>query len=177
MTEILPQTSLTSRPAIQTSIERRGFSLRPCSRIRGRERWHVDGLKGNRRLSAAVEVALKGESGVEEAAVNPLTGRVLVRYLPDRIQVSVEMLIRQALALNPLIEQELSPPVTSKTFLLPKGLLKVLLLGGISCPAGGIWCVAGVIVTLRLAVQRRSAIPVRGGRRAVMNQPGRVEDN
>jgi len=186
VTEILPQTSLTSRPAIQTSIERRGFSLRPCSRIRGRERWHVDGLKGNRRLSAAVEVALKGESGVEEAAVNPLTGRVLVRYLPDRIQVSVEMLIRQALALNPLIEQELSPPVTSKTFLLPKGLLaaelgcsllKVLLLGGISCPAGGIWCVAGVIVTLRLAVQRRSAIPVRGGRRAVMNQPGRVEDN
>jgi hypothetical protein len=191
VTEIVPQTSLTSRPAIQTSIKRRGFSLRPCSRIRGRERWHVDGLKGNRRLSAAVEVALKGETGVEEAAVNPLTGRVLVRYLPDQIQASVEMLIRQALALDPmvdekLIEQELSPPVTSNPFLVTKrllaaelgcSLLKVLLLGGISCPAGGIWCVAGVIVTLRLAVQRRSVVSVRGGRRAVMNQPGRVKDN
>jgi hypothetical protein len=191
VTEILPETGLTNRPVIQTAIESRGFSLTPCSRIRGRERWHVDGLKGNRRLATAVEVTLKGESGVEEVAVNPLTGRVLVRYLPDQIQASVEMLIRQALALGPifdekLIEQELSPPVTSNRFLLPKrllaaelgcSLLKVLLLGGISCPAGGIWCVAGVFVTLRLAVQRRSVTPVRGSRRAVMNQPGRVEDN
>jgi heavy-metal-associated domain-containing protein len=183
-TEIPTQIGLTNRPLIQTAIDRPGFSLTLCSRIRGRERWHVDGLKGNRQLAAAVETVLRGESGVEEAVVNPLTGRVLVRYLPDQIQVSVEMLIRQALALDlmiaeKLIEQELSPPVTSNAFFLPKGLLaaelgctllKVLLLGGISCPAGGIWCVAGVIVTLRFAVQQRCVVPVRGGHRAVVNQ-------
>jgi hypothetical protein len=161
VTGIPPQTGLASRARIQ--VERQEFSLKPCSRIRGRERWHVGGLRGNRRLAAAVEVALKGESGVEEAAANPLTGRVLVRYLPDHIQASVEMLIRQALAVDPMIEQELSRPVTSKPFLLAKrllaaelgcSLLKLLVLGGISCPVGGIWYVAGVIVTLRFAAQR-----------------------
>src|SRR3982074_570444 len=121
VTEIPPRTGLTSRPGMQTAIERQGFSLKPCSRIRGRERWHVGGLRGNKRLAAAVEVALRCESGVEEAAANPLTGRVLVRYSPDHIEASVEVLIRQALALDPLIGQELSRPVTSKPFLLPKG--------------------------------------------------------
>src|SRR4030088_1202729 len=104
MTKSLPvtgiplQVGLASRPGIQTAVEHQRFSLKPCSRIRGRERWHVDGLKGNRRLAAAVQVALRGESGVEDAAANPLTGRVLVRYSPDHMQASVEVLIRQALA-------------------------------------------------------------------------------
>jgi len=124
----------------------------------------VSGLRGNKRLAAAVEVALKGESGVEEAAANPLTGRVLVRYSPDRTQASVEMLIRQALALDPMIEQELSRPVASKPFLLTKRLLaaelgcslfKLLVFGGISCPAG-IWWAAGAVVAVRLAAQQRS---------------------
>ena len=158
-----PRRDVASRPGMQTAIERERFSLVPCSRLRGRERWHVGGLKGNKRLAAAVEWALKRESGVEEATANPLTGRVLVRYLPDQTQASVEMLIRQALALDPMVEQEHGHPVTSKSFLLPKrllaaelgcSLLKLLVFGGISCPVGGIWCVAGVIVTLRFAVQR-----------------------
>jgi hypothetical protein len=164
VTGISPQRELASRPEIKTSIARRGFSLKPCSRIRGRERWHVSGLRGNKRLAAAVEVALKRESGVEEAAANPLTGRVLVRYSPDRTQASVEMLIRQALALDPMIEQELSRPVASKPFLLTKRLLaaelgcslfKLLVFGGISCPAG-IWWAAGAVVAVRLAAQQRS---------------------
>ena len=154
---------LASRPTIQPAIEGQGFSLKPCSRIRGRERWYVDGLKGNERLACAVEVALTGESGVEEAVANPMTGRVLVRYLPERVQASVEMLIRRALALDPMSEREFSRSMTFKPFLLPKrllvaeagcSLLKLLLLGGISCPVGGIWCAAGLIVAFRLAVQR-----------------------
>ena len=163
VTGIPPQTDLARHPGTQTTIERTGFSLKPCSRIRGRERWHVSGLQGNERLAAAVEVALKGKSGVEEAAANPLTGRVLVRYSADHIETSVETLIRQALALDPMIEQELSRPAASKPFLMAKrifaaelgcSLLKLLVLRGVSCPVGGIWCVAGVIVTLRLAAQR-----------------------
>jgi hypothetical protein len=152
-----------SCPDMQVAIERQGFSLKACSRIRGRERWHVAGIKGNQRLAAAVEVTLTGESGVEEAMANPMTGRVLVRYSPEHVQASVEILIRRALALAPMIEKEFSRPVTSKPFLLPKrllvaeagcSLLKLLLFGGMSCPVGGIWCAAGVIVALRFAVQR-----------------------
>jgi hypothetical protein len=150
-------------PTIQPAIEGQGFSLKPCSRIRGRERWYVDGLKGNERLARAVEVALTGESGVEEAVANPLTGRVLVRYSPDHIQAPVEILIRRALALDPMLEPESSRPLTSRPFLLPKRLLvaelgcsslKFLLLGGISCPGGGILWAAGVILALGFAVDR-----------------------
>jgi hypothetical protein len=157
------QTDLASGPVMQAAIGRHEFSLKPCSRIRGRERWHVGGLRGNRRLAAAVEVALRGEAGVEEASANPVTGRVLVRYWPGHIQAPVETLIRQALALDTITEQELSRPVISRPFLLTKGLLaaelgcsifKLLLFGGISCPVGGIWFAAAVIFTLRLAVQR-----------------------
>jgi len=154
---------LASRPGVEPAIERQGFSLKPCSRIRGRERWHVGGLKGNERLARAVEVALTDESGIEEAVANPLTGRILVRYSPDHVQAPVEILIRRALALGPMLELEFSRPLTSKPFLLPKRLLvaelgcsslKFLLLGGISCPGGGILWAAGVILALGFAVDR-----------------------
>ncbi len=143
---------LASRPGVEPAIERQGFSLKPCSRIRGRERWHVGGLKGNERLARAVEVV-----------ANPLTGRILVRYSPDHVQAPVEILIRRALALGPMLELEFSRPLTSKPFLLPKRLLvaelgcsslKFLLLGGISCPGGGILWAAGVILALGFAVDR-----------------------
>jgi hypothetical protein len=167
MTQIVAvtQTNPASRPEIQTGIEGRGFDLRPCSRIHGRERWYVDGLKGNERLACAIEAALTGEPGIEEALANPLTGRVLVRYSPSQTQAPVEVLIRRALAVDITIERSFSRPVTSKAFLLPKRLLvaelgcsslKLLLLGGISCPVGAIACVAGVLVALRFAVLQSS---------------------
>jgi hypothetical protein len=163
VTGILPQTGPGSRPTIQTANDRQTFDLRPCSRINGRERWYVAGLKGNERLARAVELALTGEPGVEEAVANPLTGRVLVRYLPGRVQGSVEMLIRRALSMDIMIERAFSRPVTSKPFLLPKRLflaelgcssLKFLLFGGISCPIAGIWYAAVVLVAVRFAVLR-----------------------
>ena len=160
VTGIPSQTDLASSPVM---LGRHELSLKPCSRLRGRERWHVGGLRGNRRLATAVEVALRGELGVEEAAANPVTGRVLVRFSPDHIQAPVEILIRRALEFDTMTEREFSRPVRSQPFLLPKRLLaaelgcslfKLLLFGGISCPVGGIWCAAAVIVSLRLAVQR-----------------------
>jgi hypothetical protein len=158
---IPPHTYLASRPGTQATIERQEFSLTPCSRMCGRERWQVGGLRGNERLAAALEVALKGEPGVEEAVANPLTGRVLVRYSPDHVQASVESLIRRALALDPMMEGEFSRPVASKLFLLPTrllaaelgcSLLKLLLLGGASGPVLGTLWAAGVIVALGFAV-------------------------
>jgi hypothetical protein len=158
---IPPHTYLASRPGTQPTTERQESSLKLCSRIPGRERWHVGGLRGNDRLAAALEVALKGESGVEEAVANPLTGRVLVRYSPDHAQAPVEILIRRALALEPMLEREFSRPLTPKLFLLPTrllaaelgcSLLKLLLLGGASGTGGGILWVAGVIVALGFAL-------------------------
>jgi hypothetical protein len=157
-----PHAYLASRPGTQPTTERQESSLKLCSRLRGRERWHVGGLRGNERLAAALEVALKGESGVEEAVANPLTGRILVRYSPDHVQAPVEILIRRALALDPMLEREFSRPLTSKLFLLPTrllaaelgcSLLKLLLLGGAAGPVGGgiLWA-AGVIVALGFAV-------------------------
>ena len=159
--QIPPDASLASRPGTQPTTERQESSLKPCSRIRGRERWQVGGLRGNELLAAALEVALKGEAGVEEAVANPLTGRVLVRYSPDHVQAPVEILIRRALALDPVLEREFSRPLPSKLFLLPTrllaaelgcSLLKLLLLGGASGPIGGILWAAGVIVALGFAV-------------------------
>jgi hypothetical protein len=159
---IPPQTYLASHSGTQATVERQEFSLKPCSRIRGRERWHVGGLRGNERLAAALEVALKGEPGVEEAVANPLTGRVLVRYSPDHVQASVESLIRRALALDPMMEREFSRPVISKLFVLPTrllaaelgcSLLKLLLVGGASGTVGGILWAAGVIVALGFTVR------------------------
>jgi Heavy metal associated domain 2 len=155
--------ALASRPGIEPAIERQEFSLKPCSLIRGRERWYVGGLKGNERLARAVEVALTGESGIEEVVANPLTGRILVRYSLDHVQAPVEILIRRALALDTMIELAFSHSLTPKPFLLPKRLLvaelgcsslKFLLLGGISCPVGGILWAAGVIIVLGFAVHR-----------------------
>jgi hypothetical protein len=163
VTGIPTEAGVASRPGMQAAMERQEFSLKPCSRIRGRERWYVHGLMGNTWLASAVELVLKGESGVQEVVANPLTGRVLVRYLPDQVQASVEVLIRRALTLAPLIESEISRPVTPKPFLLSKrlftaelgcSLFKLLFLGGVSCPVGGIWCAAGAIITFVFSVQR-----------------------
>jgi hypothetical protein len=163
LTETPPETDLARRPGLQTPLERQGFSLKPCSRIRGRERWHVDGLKGNERLAASVEVALKLKPGVEEAVANPLTGRVLVCYQPDRIQDSVETLIRRALALQPRIEQEFPRPVKFKSRAWLKrvlaaelvcSLLTLLFLGGISSPIVGFLLEVGVIGALEFAMHR-----------------------
>jgi Heavy metal associated domain 2 len=151
----LPPQSVQAIPS-----DRRIFieiQLRRRSGIPGRERWQVDGLKGNKGLAAALETALSGESGIKEVVANPLTGCVLVRYSRDHVQGSVEFLIRRALAFNHMIQLEDSQPVTSKRCLLPVrllaaelacSLLKLLLLRGASAPIGGILWAAGVIVVL-----------------------------
>jgi hypothetical protein len=80
----------------------------PCSQLPGRERWCVDVLEDNPRLAAAVELALRSEGGIEEASVNPLTGRVLVRYNPDLLLESVEALIRRAITFGPMSREDFS---------------------------------------------------------------------
>jgi hypothetical protein len=162
VTPIPPETDLVSRPATQTDLKPEDFALDACSRVRGRERWQVAGIKGNKKLAAAVGVALRAETGIEEAIANPLTGRVLVRYLPNKIEAPVEVLIRRALVLFPGMEPKFSRPASTKPFLLPQlikaelgcSLLKLLVFGGVSGSVGPIWGAAGVIIALSWVVQR-----------------------
>jgi hypothetical protein len=82
--------------------------LTPCSEISGRERWHVDILENNPRLAATVELVLQMEESVEAATVNPVTGRVLVRYNPRTIARPVKSLLSDALNALPLTLAEFS---------------------------------------------------------------------
>jgi hypothetical protein len=76
------------------------------SRIPGRERWHVKLLEDNPRLAAAVELVLRSEEGLDEVRVNPLTGRVLVRYRPDSTSKPIEEVLRGAMEAGPLSREE-----------------------------------------------------------------------
>ena len=78
------------------------------SRIRGRERWYVDIIEDNRWLAAAVELVLQTEEGINEARVNPITGRVLVRYDPRVLANPIESLLSRALEVSPLSREEFS---------------------------------------------------------------------
>ena len=76
------------------------------SQVHGRERWHVDGLEDNPRLAAAIELVLRSEEGIEEVRANPLTGRVLVRYQPESVSESVNILLRRAIEAGPMSAEE-----------------------------------------------------------------------
>jgi hypothetical protein len=130
----------------QTAVtaEKRNFSLKLCSGIKGRERWHVQELQGNHRLAAAVELVLRGEQGITAATANPLTGRVLVHYSPARLAVPVRSLLQSALEFGPMTKDEFAAlPTTRSGGSLVKHLiaaefgcflLKTLLLG--TCAPG-----------------------------------------
>jgi hypothetical protein len=77
-----------------------------CSKVRGRERWHVDVLEDNLPFAAAVELVLRTEEGIRAASVNPATGRALVQYDPEGIVRPIEDLLRRALNVNPLSAEE-----------------------------------------------------------------------
>lgn len=77
--------------------------------IHGREQWHLKRLKNYPRLAAAVELVLQTELGVLEVRVNPVTGRVLVRYDPAPLTCPVETLIWCALETSPLTGEEFRP--------------------------------------------------------------------
>src|SRR5260370_1124062 len=96
--ELAPIPVENDRSQIAVTRKVRDFSLKLCSGVKGRERWHVEGLQGNHRLAAAVELVLRSEQGITAATANPLTGRVLVHYLPGRLAVPVKSVLQAALA-------------------------------------------------------------------------------
>ena len=103
--------------------------LTPRSILRGRERWSAPVLKGNPRLAAAVELVLRGEEGVLHAEANPVTGRVLMCFDPQRINAPAEVLIRSAFTYGPLAPEEM--PATRYT----ARAFRSLLMGELACSA------------------------------------------
>jgi hypothetical protein len=115
------------------------------SRIPGRDRWYVDVLEDNPLLAAAVELVLRSEEGIEEARVNPLTGRVLVRYWLESVSESIEFVIRRAVQAGPMSREEFAalPPERHQGSLSQQLLtaeiacsLSHLVLFGGFCPLG-----------------------------------------
>ena len=140
--------------------------IRLCSRIPGRERWHVGGLQNHPRLAAAVELVLQTEPGVLEARANPVTGRVLVLYDPGSLSYPIEALLRRALEASPLSRDEFrllrrKPDRASSygQFLALEatcGLFHVILMGGF-CPLG-LASAAAVFLLTRASHSRHSII-------------------
>ncbi len=76
------------------------------SAVPGRERLDVSALCNRPRLALSVQLALEKEPGIRSVQANPVTGRVLVRYDPERIKAPVRQLLREALARPPLSAAE-----------------------------------------------------------------------
>ena len=72
------------------------------SDVPGRQRWRVPALESRPRLAAAVELALRKESGALQVKVNPLTGRILIKWHPSHRQPSVTSIVRKALERGPI---------------------------------------------------------------------------
>jgi hypothetical protein len=114
------------------------------SSVLGRNRWEVPCLSGNERWAAAVELVLRGEDGVLEATANPVTGRVLVTYVPGKISAPVEVLLRQALSFGPASAEEYMPPATGLATGVVGSLVSaelgclLLKLAFAGCPAVGV---------------------------------------
>jgi hypothetical protein len=49
----------------------------------GRQLWMVPGIQGRPKLAAALREALGREPGITVSEVNPVTGRVLLRWTPE----------------------------------------------------------------------------------------------
>lgn len=72
------------------------------SDVPGRQRWRAPAIESKPRLAAAVEIALRNESGCLLVKVNPLTGRILVKWHPSQRRPEISSIIRTALEKGPV---------------------------------------------------------------------------
>ena len=72
------------------------------SDVPGRQRWRVPAIESRPRLAVAVELALRNESGALLVKVNPLTGRILLKWHPSQKPPEIRSIVRKALAKGPV---------------------------------------------------------------------------
>lgn len=158
-----PKTTKSENSLIRLVTGRPKLVLR--SQVRGRERWYADAVEDNPRLAAAVELLLRKQEGIDEARANPLTGRVLIRYRPDSISVSIENLLCRAIEAGPMSREEFAVLRSEQ----PKGSFsKQLFTAEIACSLshivlfGGL-CPLGLAATgVLLLLHRRSGTHAHG---------------
>ena len=114
---------------MQATVARKSnFSI--LSNVPGRQRWRVPSIDSKPRLAAALEVALRKQPAILLVKANPLTGSVLVKWLPSQPAPAIEVLILAALESGPV-----SPAVYRKLRPEPDGkvrkLINKLILGGV----------------------------------------------
>jgi manganese/zinc-transporting P-type ATPase C len=100
------------------------------SDVPGRQRWRLPAIDSKPRLATAVELALRKESGAVLVKVNPLTGRILLKWHPAQRPPEIRSIVRRALDKGPV-----SVAVYHKHRGTPDGkvrkLINKLVLGGI----------------------------------------------
>jgi cation-transporting P-type ATPase C len=74
------------------------------SDIPGRQRWRVPAIDSRPRLAAAVEIALRKQSGALLVKANPLTGRILIKWHPTQKPPEIKSIVYRALKTGPLSE-------------------------------------------------------------------------
>lgn len=74
------------------------MGLRLRSAIRGRERWEVKAIRRAPHVAEELETALSQFKGVLSASANPVSGRVLILYEPETLNLKTESLLRDCLA-------------------------------------------------------------------------------
>ena len=72
------------------------------SDVPGRQRWRLPAIDSKPRLAAAVELALRKESGAVLVKVNPLTGRILLKWHPSQRPPEIRSIVRKALDKGPV---------------------------------------------------------------------------
>ena len=108
----------------------RSTKISILSNVPGRQRWSVPAIDSRPRLAAAVEVVLRKQPAVLLVKANPLTGRVLVKWLPSQQAPAIESLILGALDAGPVstaVYQKLRPAPDGKV----RKLVNKLILGGV----------------------------------------------
>ena len=68
----------------------------------GRQRWRLPAIDSKPRLATAVELALQKESGAVLVKVNPLTGRILLKWHPSQRPPEIRSIVRKALDKGPV---------------------------------------------------------------------------
>ncbi|MCU1299551.1 MAG: Lead, cadmium, zinc and mercury transporting ATPase [Acidobacteriaceae bacterium] len=75
--------------------------MRLLSKVPGRQRWYVPGIRNKPRLAAGVEMTLRREARLLCVRVNFLTGRILIQWDPSQ-SIQIKPLVRKALARGPV---------------------------------------------------------------------------
>jgi ATP-binding cassette subfamily B protein len=73
------------------------WGIRRRSATRGRERWEVKALVGRPDVAQDLERALLARAGILGARANPVSGRLLILYVPDATGLDAESLIKDCL--------------------------------------------------------------------------------